>query len=245
MGEFRFKQFSVRNERSPLKLGTDAVVLGASMTIRPEDKTLLDIGTGTGVIALMAAQRHQNAHTAEYEGGMASELRIDAIEIDPDAAAEARTNFASSPWPCLLCSINVPLAGFKPAKCYDHIFSNPPFFENSLRNPDTREAVARHADSMSYRDILHFSSEFLSGSGHLSLILPSSVEIPLMRTAASFGLFPFRNVRIRTTARKAVSRLVVEFSRGKTSGLEEEELVLQEGAERTAGYAALTRDFYL
>ena len=236
MGVFRFKQFSVRNDLSPLKVGTDAVVLGASMTLRPGDRFFLDVGTGTGVIALMAAQRLSSSESGDF--------RIDAIEIDADASGEAAVNFDASPWECFRC-FNVALADFRPEQRYDHIFSNPPFFENSLRNPESREAAARHTVSLSYGDILSFSSDFLSDRGHLSLVLPAAVEPSLMRTAASFGLFPFRILRIRTTPCKPVTRLVAEFARGKEDGLREDGLVLQDGPARTPEYTDLTRDFYL
>ena len=231
---FRFKHFQVKNERSALKVGTDAVLLGAAMTLpgkRP--LRLLDIGTGTGVIALMAAQR------------LGDGFHIDAIDIDGASALEAAENFAASPWAGSLSAENVPLRDFRPDGKYDHIFSNPLFYENSLENPDAREAAARHTGSLSYRDICSFAAEHLADNGTLAIILPAEMEQPLVRTAASFGLFPFRVLRVRTTARKQPKRVVMELSRERGACPGPEELVLQDGPVRTPAYSALTDDFYL
>lgn len=235
MGEdrvFRFKRFQVSNERSALKVGTDAVLLGAAMTLSPNDRNLLDIGTGTGVIALMASQRLEGAA-----------CRITAIDIDGPSADEAGFNFRQSPWPEVLSSRHLPLSEYKPEEALDCIFSNPPFYDDSLKNPDRRESAARHTESLSYREICAFSADNLTPDGRLSLILPAEEEKALLRTAASFGLFPFRILRIRTTPSKPFRRIVAEFSRKKGEA-SEEELTLG-GSARTDEYAALTADFYL
>lgn len=230
-GSFRFRQFEVRNETSALKVGTDAVLLGAAMTVRAEDRHALDIGTGTGVIALMAAQRNPDCH-------------IDAIDIDAPSVEEAAYNFSRSPWPGSLEAIHVPLKEYIPGQPLDLVFSNPPFYDNSLKNPDAREAAARHTDSLQVKDICAFCAAHLSDGGRLSLILPAEEETRLRRIAASFGLELFRIIRIRTTATKAARRIIAEFSRKKSS-VSEESLTLQEGSARTAEYSALTAEFYL
>lgn len=232
-GSFSFKRFTIRNDKAALKVGTDAVLLGAAMTLRPEDKTLLDIGTGTGVIALMVAQRLENTSS-----------RILSIDIDGPSAEEAGENFADSPWASALTAIHTSLADFRPDRKFDCIFSNPPFYDNSLTNPDAREATARHTESLSYREIFAFSAEWLQPDGHLSLILPADQEVAIIRTAASFGLYPFRIIRVRTTIRKPVRRIILEFSRTREKA-SEESLTLQDGSARSAQYAELTREFYL
>ena len=232
-GVFRFKQFDVRNEASALKVGTDAVVLGASMTLSPEDGRLLDIGTGTGVIALMAAQRLSEA---------GADFSIDAIDIDGPSAEEAALNFAASPWRTRLKSTHVALKDFDGS--YDVIFSNPPFYDNSLTNPVARESTARHTESLSYREICAFAAKVLCDRGRLSMILPYEARTALVRTAAGFGLYPFRIISVRTTPTKAPRRLVAEFSR-KKGDCNEESLTLQEGSSRSAEYASLTSGFYL
>ena len=238
-GVFRFKQFEVRNEASALKVGTDAVVLGASMTLKPSDARLLDIGTGTGVIALMAAQR-----LSELAGeSPAGQFMIEAIDIDGPSADEAAGNFAASVWSAHLKAVHSALSDYAAGE-YDLIFSNPPYYDNSLTNPDARETAARHTGALSYRDICAFAARSLAPEGRLSLILPYDALTSLRRTAASFGLYPFRLIAVRTTPAKAPRRLVAEFSRTRAD-VQEETLTLQEGQSRTEEYAALTRAFYL
>lgn len=228
---FRFKRFELKNEASALKVGTDAVLLGAAMTVRPSDEFMLDIGTGTGVIALMVAQRSDSAC-------------IVGIDIDTPSAEEAAYNFENSPWASRLRSVNQSLADYCPCRAFDLIFSNPPYYDNSLRNPDIRESAARHTESLSYRMICEFASKYLTDCGRLSLILPSEEQTRLLRTAASFGLYPFRIIHIRTVGSKPPRRIIAEFCR-KKSEIEEQSLTLQEGSSRTDEYSALVGEFYL
>ena len=214
-----------------MKVNTDGVLLGAAMSI-PRDATLmLDIGTGTGTIALMAAQRHPGA-------------TIHAIDIDQASAREAAENFAASPWADRLSASCTALAAFSPSGKYSHIFSNPPYYDNSLMNPDAREGEARHSVSLSYRDILAFAAGNLQEQGTLSLILPAEAEKMLLRVAGGWGLFPFRLLRIRTTPAKKPSRLIAEFSRTKVP-VKEELLTIQESGTYTQEYKSLTSEFYL
>ncbi len=369
MSVFRFKRFEVRNELAAQKVGTDAVLLGAALTLPDEpQQRLLDIGTGTGVIALMVAQRladriKSQGMSAEAPGkpsGTQPHFKILAIDIDPAAASEATANFAASPWApslhaealslndlekmtrcvepampvlspftgedgpfagdtkvaescerreCRLadapggqrpfpacpdetnpfagdtkvaescegreCRLDDALGGQRPFPAcpeekhlFAAIFSNPPYFEASLKAPDARRSTARHTDTLSYREICAFAASHLTPDGILSLILPASEEQPLLRYTASFGLRPFRILRIRTTARKPASRIIAEFRRTKTSStsgdtshasdtpinngrpqnlnaLPAKELILMSGTDRSPAYAALTKDFYL
>lgn len=229
---FRFREFSVANDKAALKVGTDAVLLGAAMSIPVVCRHALDIGTGTGVIALMLAQRCPDA-------------AIEAIDIDGPSAEEASENFAASPWAERLEAKHLALSAYKPSSNLDLIFSNPPYYDDSLLNPDGRESTARHTTELHYSDIAAFAAEHLSESGQLSLILPSDCEKALLRCAGSYGLHPFRMLRIRTTARKEPRRIVAEFRRGSGFVPEESELVLQNGSERTPEYNQLTKHFYL
>lgn len=241
MSVFRFKKFEVRNDLAAQKVGTDAVLLGAAITL--PDKTgahLLDVGTGTGVIALMAAQR--------LAGGGQS-FSITAIDIDSAAISEARANFAASPWAPSLHAEAISLEDLAQREgLLDAIFSNPPFFHDSLKAPDARRSAARHTDTLSYREICAFASAHLTPDGILSLILPAEDETPLLRYAASFGLKAFRILRIRTSARKAPKRIIAEFRCAPNKMDDDcrcEELVLMDGPQRSAAYSELTADFYL
>jgi len=255
---FRFKQFSILNEHAAFKVGTDAVLLGAAATLPSMGNPaamltgqaltpsaalrFLDIGTGTGVVALCLAQRMSAAGI---------DFRATGIDIDSPSADEAATNFASSPWAGSLEARNAALADFgktlPDTDSYDLIVSNPPYFEASLRNPDPRESAARHTDLLSYRDILAFASMRLRSVGRLALILPASCEVPLCRLAATFALRLDRILRIRTTSRKAPSRIIAEFvpCSGPAAPARHEELIIRDGGEYTRDYLNLTSPFYL
>ncbi len=244
MGEdvFRFRRFAVRNRDSALKVGTDAVLLGAAMGIRPSDRRALDIGTGTGVIALMAAQRSEDITPEDISGS--SGLRITGIDIDPLSAAEAEYNFRHSPWPGRLEALCTPLSAYRPEEKFDLIFSNPPYYDCSLRNPDGREAAARHNDSLTYGDILEFAADNLLPGGRLAMILPSEQSVSVRRCAASYGLMPLRLLGIRTTEHKGVKRTIIEFSTAPCR-TEELEITLMRNGARSEEYRRLAEDFYL
>ncbi len=235
---FRFRRFEVRNRDSALKVGTDAVLLGAAMHILPSDRRALDIGTGTGVIALMAAQR------SEGNGSGSGRLRITGIEIDPQSAAEAEYNFLHSPWADRLEALCAPLSAYRPAEKFDLIFSNPPYYDCSLRNPDLRAAAARHNGSLSYREILGFAAEHLLPGGRLAMILPSEQSASVRRCAASYGLLPLRTLGIRTAERKALKRSIIEFST-LPGVMQEDEITLMRDGVRSDEYRRLTGAFYL
>ena len=237
MGTFRFKKFEVVNERSAMKVNTDGVLLGAAMTIMPSDRTMLDIGTGTGTIALMAAQRSER------------DMDIRAIDIDEASATEAAANFRNSPWGDSLEAFHMSLdeyEGTLDGQEYDLIFSNPPYFEDSLKAPEERRNNARHTSTgLSYREILDFASRHLSAQGRVSFVLPSETESPLCRHARMDGLHLMRILRVRTVPHKAPSRIVAEFSRTRTDSPVEEELIIQEKGKYTEQYLSLMNGFYL
>ena len=281
MSVFRFKQFEVENSASALKVGTDAVLLGAVVGLdrmegEAAPRRILDVGTGTGVIALMLAQRlakktgsGEATHSQNSDGDVArsATFHIDAIDIDGPSVEEAKLNFSRSPWAEHLASSHCGLAEWDNGP-YDLIISNPPYFENSLRNPDVRESAARHADTLSYRDLCEYAvagprtdtgrqtasrtqlapADHLPGGlspdGRLAMILPAEQETDLRRTAASFGLYPARTVRIRTTGRKPPKRIVVELSRARGPAAEEE-LVIQKDGEFTPEYRSYVHPFLL
>ncbi len=247
MGVFDFKRFSVVNERSAMKVNTDGVLLGAAMTLRSSDRSLLDVGTGTGTIALMAAQRLTGMIGSA--AGSFKDCRITAIDIDEPSADEAAANFRRSAWEDILCAHHASLEEFAaayPDGCYDLIFSNPPYFEDSLPAPEERRSNARHTSTgLSYRELLNFASSRLSEEGRFSIVLPAEQEQALCRYARMSGLHLFRILRIRTVPRKAPSRMIAEFSRCRCDVPQEELLTIQNEGQYTEEYLSLTHDFYL
>lgn len=261
---FRFKRFDVVNERSAMRVNTDGVLLGAAMTVRDTDRVLLDIGTGTGTIALMAAQRLMGTEIPGQAGNDAvnqagndirsravNEVRIDAIDIDEPSVTEAAANFNNSPWQDVLHAYNMSLDGYAAEIAggdisFDLIFSNPPYFDESLRALQERRNNARHTSTgLSFREILEFSSRHLTEQGRLSMVLPADLEAQLTRHARMCGLHLFRILRVRTVPRKEPSRIIAEFSRQRCESPHEELLTIQNEGKYTQEYLSLTHDFYL
>lgn len=252
MSVFHFKRFDVRNERSAMKVNTDGVLLGVATDVFPEDSLVLDVGTGTGTVALMIAQRLSEVCVGDG-------WRVQGIDIDPPSAEEAAENFSRSPWSGRLEALNVGLMSFGRAagRGYDLIVSNPPYYDNSLQAPDARRNTARHtggpgdtsgAEPLSYREILEYASEALAESGRVSMILPADQEKALLRHARMCGFAPWKILRIRTVERKPVSRLIVQFMRkGQCFGECQETLLtlLDEKGKRTSQQASLVTDYYL
>ena len=249
-----------------MKVNTDGVLLGAAMLLTPTDRRLLDIGTGTGTIALMAAQRladlkggvggrslrEELGRTLSYEGC----IQIDAIDIDEPSASEAKANFEQSPWATNLSAHNLSLDDFaarlETLKSegqevrYDLIFSNPPYFEDSLTAPDERKSTARHtSDGLSYRDIFDFSKKYLTDNGRVALVLPADQEAAICRYARMSNMHLLRVLRIRTVPRKSPSRIVIEFSRQRVHEVEDTILTIQNEGQYTQEYLSLTKEFYL
>ena len=237
MSVFSFKKFKVVNERSAMKVNTDGVLLGAVMTILPADRRFLDIGTGTGTIALMAAQRSDD-----------SSVHVDAIDIDTPSIEEAAANFANSPWSEVLSAHHASLDEFdeKSDAQYDLIFSNPPYFEDSLQAPEERRNAARHtATGLSYREIIDFAVHRLTEEGRLALVLPADTELDLTRYARMSGLHLYKMTRIRTVPRRSPKRIIAEFSRKKNDIPEDNILTIQDAGHYTQEYLTLMKDFYL
>lgn len=251
MSTFRFKKFEVVNERSAMKVNTDGVLLGAVMTILPSDVRFLDVGTGTGTIALMAAQRVDDIHHFMSDAaGTSPGLTVTAIDIDEASAEEAAQNFRNSPWPDMLHarneSLDVYASELLPDEKFDLIFSNPPYFDETLTAPDLRRNNARHTSTgLSYRELMDFAADRLSPEGRLSLVLPADTEHDLTRYARMSGLHLFRIIRVRTVPRKAPIRIIAEFSRSRCVSPEDRTIAINEEGRYSDEYLSLTRDFYL
>lgn len=251
MSVFRFKRFEIINQESAMKVNTDGVLLGASVELAVPDAEgkvvqVLDVGTGTGTIALMVGQRLDDLHCT---------FQIEGIDIDPASAAEASANFSNSPWSGQISAELIDLSDLgtelararengASARKFDLIVSNPPYFDSSLRNPELRKNNARHTDCLSYKELLEFSRDNLSAGGRLAMILPSDVENALLRYGRMCSLFPERIIRIRTTPKKAASRIIVQFT-GERKDLREEWLTIQDQGQYTGEYTRLVHEFYL
>ena len=257
MSVFRFKRFEVINERSAMKVNTDGVLLGAAMTVRASDRKLLDVGTGTGTIALMAAQRFFSALRNDVvlsSGAVACQsFKITAIDIDGISVEEASRNFNNSPWSESLEARHASLDEFSsciaesdPEGRFDLIFSNPPYFDESLLAPEMRRCNARHTSTgLSYRELLDFAADRLSEDGRLSMVLPAETEASLTRHARMNGLHLFRILRVRTVPRKNPTRIIAEFSRKRCDVPEDAVITIQNEGKYSEEYLSLTHDFYL
>lgn len=243
---FNFKRFVVEQENCAMKVGTDGVLLGAWCRVEPTDNAILDVGSGTGLIALMLAQRTENI--------CAGRAIIEAVEIDPSACETAQRNFDASCWRdrfVLHCSDAQQLTV---SKRFDHIVSNPPYFVNSLASPDRLRNTARHADSLSYEAIVDLSDRLLQPEGRISLILPAGAETQKMiLLAGARGFSVSRRLDVHSTPKSGPKRTLIEFLRIETAkdrcnvASDPEILIIEDGGPGRFSdqYRALTRDFYL
>lgn len=227
---FRFKQFSVRHDRCAMKVGTDGVLLGAWGSV--EGKRILDIGTGTGLIALMAAQRNPEADVL-------------GIDIDESAVAQASENVAEGPFSRRIECILQDVLTFEPEAPFDAILCNPPFFtEDTL--PDNRSrALARNNKCLPFPQLIKKVAVLLAENGTFSLIIPSGLAQEIVGLCMENGLHLVRRCQVHTTARKPPRRTLLEFSRqNRSCEMQTLCLVADDGA-RSHQYMELTKDFYL
>ena len=230
---FHFKKFSIRQERCAMKVGTDAVLLGA-WTSTQGAKTILDIGTGTGIIALMLAQK--------------SNAVIDAIEIDKCAYEEAEHNVRNSPFSDLINVINISLQEFvhQSHRKYDLIVSNPPFFVEASKSYEKARNLARHTDySLSYHELMTGANSLLADNGRMCLILPFKEGNDFIEIAEKTHFYCNKLTRIVTRKGKHEKRLLLEFSKSKQPILENDLLILNEDMSYSRAYLDLTSDYYL
>jgi tRNA1Val (adenine37-N6)-methyltransferase len=232
---FYFKQFAIAQDKCAMKVGTDGILLGAWARL-PENAQILDIGTGTGLLALMLAQRSQSSSTF-----------IDAVEIDHDAYQQAKENIESSPWRDRINIYHSSIQDWEIACShqYDLIISNPPFFENAFKPSQNSRNLARHSDSLSQTDILQVASQLLKPNGHLAVIYPTDLANNFLAKAQSFNLFCDRQAYVKPTPQSVVKRMLLELSPTKyptqtmTITIEERKHLY------TQDYIALVKDFYL
>lgn len=238
---FQFKQFYIAHDRCAMKVGTDGVLLGCWAITPPYPSPqgrgirILDVGTGSGLIARMLMQSFPEA---EVEG----------IDIDEAAVEQARGNgvnaYLSSlqEWP----NHKPQITNHK----YDLIVSNPPYFQNSLKNPDKGRELARHTDTLSYEELLYHSARLLSEHGRLAIILPAEAEQEIRALAAQHSLYLTRVTRVYSKETKPARRVLLLFEksdyRDTDISIAEDSLVLEDGkGGRSAAYQEITKDFYL
>lgn len=232
---FKFKQFTIHQDRCAMKIGTDAVLLGA-WTRLDSPYSVLDIGTGTGVIALQIAQR-SFAET------------IDILEIDADAFEQAVENFEASDWSDRLFCYHASLQEFVEEidDKYDLIISNPPFYTTTYkeRSIEEKRAMARHSESLPYTILLKSTAKLLSEKGSCSFIIPYQEEENFLKIASENILFPFRITRVRGTKNTPIKRSLMQFSFQKKE-IEIDELIIEILRHKyTQEYINMTQDFYL
>ena len=232
---FQFKQFSVEQDRCAMKIGTDGVLLGAWTPIDNNPFSILDIGTGTGIIALMLSQR-SNAQ------------QIDALEIDDEAYEQATDNFENSPWNERLFCFHAGLDEFveEPEDEYDLIVSNPPFYTDDYKSDNSQRDLARFADAMPFEDLIEAADLLLSENGIFAVIIPFKEEENFIALAEECELYPLKITRVKGTPTTEIKRSLLAFSRNKKTDFPIDELVIETARHiYTAEYIELTKDFYL
>lgn len=227
---FHFKRFDVFHDRCAMKVGTDGVLLGAWVNLNDKNK-ILDAGTGSGLIALMLAQR--------------SHADIIAIEFDKSGFEQATENVSRSPWTERIKVIHEDLRVFKSSVKFDLIVSNPPYFRNSLKAPLKVRTQARHDDSLSWDQLVEKASSMLNPLGHLAVIIPFEGFSLFESTCFQNKLYLNRKCEVSTKPDKLPKRLLLEFSR-ESLPPEHSFIVLgNSDNSRTTAYSDLTSDFYL
>ena len=232
---FHFKQFSVEQDRCTMKVGTDAVLLGA-WAHAAAPKKILDIGAGTGVISIMLAQRFPQAS-------------VTGVEIDQSSHQQASENMAAAPWADRLEVQFGAIQDFasQTNEKYDLIVSNPPFFSGGTFSHNQNRNEVRHTVKLSHADLLRSVQKLLAPNGVFSVVLPFIEGLRFQELAKVYHLYPFQMLQVKPKADKPVERLLISFSYKKEASIEEESLIIQHEKRNdwTQEYIDLTGDFYL
>lgn len=230
MGNFRFKQFEIEQDRCAMKVGTDGVLLGAWAQ---GGRRILDIGSGTGLISLMMAQRFPEAEVV-------------GIDMDADACGQARENVMASPFRDRVEIECCRLQDFGGAGTFDAIVSNPPFFVDSMKNPDSKRTMARHTDSLPFRDLFAGVKRLLSDDGIFSAIVPVEVVGQFVAESCILGFYLIRKCGVKTVERKQPKRFMLSFAKHRISPYEEHvETMMDSHGNRSEWYWKITEEFYL
>lgn len=231
-GIFRFRQFSVRHDRVSMKVGTDSVLLGAWADVSGA-KRILDVGSGSGLIALLLAQR------------TSPDVRIDAVELSHDDYVQGKENIEASPWAARMQSFHIAIQKFTAEHLYDLIVTNPPYFNNSLQSPDNKRTAVRHAVTLTFKEILASANRLISPTGKLAVILPPEEANRFLSVAIEFNLHCVRKTMVRTGMRKTIERVIFELSAFPFRYAQKELILFDEQRRPSDDYRRLVKPFYL
>lgn len=227
---FRFKQFVIHQDRCAMKVGTDGVLLGAYTPVAGVN-SILDIGTGTGVVALMLAQR--------------SSAYITAIEIDHDAVLQASDNVNESPWKDRINVVHADFLNYSVTEKFDCIVTNPPFFQNDLKCPEYKRNIARHADTLSFESLLKGVYCLLHPNGKFVIILPYLMTSDFIVKAASYGLYLSDRLDVCPRENMPPKRSILVFVLFKTTGMVDTIVVEKANRIYSDRFIDLMREYYL
>lgn len=229
---FRFKQFTIHQDRCALKVGTDGVLFGTWVDHRGAAR-ILDIGTGTGLLALIAAQRDPLA-------------RIDAVEIDDASAEQAAENCAASPWADRIRVYRMDVRRMAATEPYDLIVCNPPYYAGYSTSPDVRIGLAKHSGELLFSELIDAVGRLLAQDGRLAVIIPLNREAEFLREAARIGLVATRRCTVRYVAHRPAKRVMLELARSGATVSQEELTIEASGPfDYTPAYRALISDLML
>ena len=230
---FQFKQFTINQERCAMKVGTDGTLLGAWAEAPDDASRILDIGTGTGLVALMMAQRYPEAHVL-------------GIDIDLDATIQAQQNAENSPFANRVRIERIDATKMIDNTGFDAIVCNPPYFIDSLTCPENQRTLARHTVTLTYDNLMLTAKKLLKDKGKFSIVIPTEIISYIESAAAFAGLFITRICKIKTTSNKLPKRQLMEFRLHQSDDFSISEEILQEiPNQRSVWYHELTKDFYI
>lgn len=232
---FQFKSFTIHQEKTAMKVCTDACLFGAWVAARVVPKLIpgqpfLDIGTGTGLLSLMLAQQ--------------SSQQIDAVEIEENAWMQAMANTASSPWPERIKVHRANILYYRPAGNYGLILSNPPFFANDLKAGGSSRNLARHEDSIQLESLFRLTFPWLSNEGYWAILVPAHRAAIAIESACREGLFLLQETRVRQTSEHDAFRSMLLFGRNKAA-LENDEIIIRPEGKYSQEFIELLQPYYL
>lgn len=232
---FRFKQFTIQQDKCGMKVCTDTCLFGslaATHTNKKQTLQVLDIGTGTGLLTLMFAQKHANAI-------------IDAIEMDEAAAQQATENINASPWKKRLNIIQGDIKKIPLHKQYDFIITNPPFFENSLKSNSSKRNIALHDEALHLKELITIIKKYLCNSGQCIILLSLSTTFSFEQALAKEGFYIQEKIFIKQTPQHTYFRTVLLFSTQKTETTISEIIIQNEDKQYTPAFITLLKEYYL